>query len=240
MDPHRASAHSSILWNVIQICFCSHFFEHRENHTDFFFGPELERNRINWDRSPVRIFLSTVERRLTADRSNQISVRRVIATTSCITHGLKTVSPSKNPCDSDPFFGRKLTIEHQRCQIVRLQETHIIQIFLFALLRASSNLVAFMRTRIGYLFRAGAQTESHKEDICCLFFYLPPSVDLLLTVRARLSVRAIAYEKSSSLLSIGSLEQFWNAITLELRASLLAGGLHFRFFNVCLVLHGLY
>ena len=135
-----------------------------------FFGPELERNRINWDRSPVRIFLSTVERRLTADRSNQISVRRVIATTSCITHGLKTVSPSKNPCDSDPFFGRKLTIEHQRCQIVRLQETHIIQIFLFALLRASSNLVAFMRTRIGYLFRAGAQTESHKEDICCPFF----------------------------------------------------------------------
>ena len=37
MDPHRASAHSSILWNVIQICFCSHFFEHRENHTDYFF-----------------------------------------------------------------------------------------------------------------------------------------------------------------------------------------------------------
>ena len=43
------------------------------------------------------------------------------------------------------------------------------------------------------------------------------------------SVRAVAYEKTSSLLSIRSLKQFWNAITLELRASLLVRGLRFRF-----------
>ena len=43
------------------------------------------------------------------------------------------------------------------------------------------------------------------------FFYLPPSIGLLLTVRTRFfSVRTITYEKASSLLSIGSLEQFWN------------------------------
>ena len=36
-----------------------------------YFGPEPERNRINWDRSPVP-FLYTAEHRLTADRSNQI------------------------------------------------------------------------------------------------------------------------------------------------------------------------
>ena len=41
-------------------------------HRLFFFGPEPERNRINWDRSPVPSFLPTAERRLTADRSNQI------------------------------------------------------------------------------------------------------------------------------------------------------------------------
>ena len=45
------------------------------------------------------IFLSTTERRLTADRSNQISVR-VIATVG-ITRGRKTVSPSRNQCDPD-------------------------------------------------------------------------------------------------------------------------------------------
>ena len=42
------------------------------------------------------------------------------------------------------------------------------------------------------------------------------------------------------LLSVGPLEQFLNAITLELRASLLAGGLRFHFFLCCLVVHGLY
>ena len=41
-------------------------------HRLFFFGPEPERNRINWDRSPVPFFLSTAEHRLAADRSNQI------------------------------------------------------------------------------------------------------------------------------------------------------------------------
>ena len=43
------------------------------------------------------------------------------------------------------------------------------------------------------------------------------------------------------LLSIGSLEQFWNVITLELRASFSGrrSSLPF-FFNVCLVSHGLY
>ena len=41
-------------------------------HRLFFFGPELKRNRINWDRSPVPVFLSTAEHRLAADRSNQI------------------------------------------------------------------------------------------------------------------------------------------------------------------------
>ena len=40
-----------------------------------FFGPEPERNRINWDRSPVPFFLSTAEHRLVADRSNQIVLR---------------------------------------------------------------------------------------------------------------------------------------------------------------------
>ena len=37
MEPHRALAHSSILCNVIQIFSRSHFFEHRGNHTDYFF-----------------------------------------------------------------------------------------------------------------------------------------------------------------------------------------------------------
>ena len=42
-------------------------------------------------------------------------------------------------------------------------------------------------------------------------------------------------------LSIGSLEQFWNVITLELRASFSARKSSFSFFfNGCLVSHGLY
>ena len=169
---------------MIQIFFTVHIFSSIVGTTPIMvFGPELERNRINWDRSPVRFSLSTVERRLTADHSNQISVR-VIATMG-ITHGRKAVSPSRNPCDSDPFFGRKLTIEHQRCQIVRLQEIHMIHIFLFVLLRASSNLVAFMRTRIDYFFRAGARTESHKEDICRPLFLPTAERRLAADVRTR-------------------------------------------------------
>ena len=103
MEPHRASAHSSILWNVIQIFFfCSHFFEHRGNHTDYFFSGRSSNGTASMGTDLMFAFLSTVERRLTADRSNQISVR-VIATIG-ITHGRKTISPSRNPRDSDPFL----------------------------------------------------------------------------------------------------------------------------------------
>ena len=128
-----------------------------------------------------------------------ISVR-VIATIG-ITHGRKTVSPSRNPCDSDPF----LVATHNRCS--PSWDPHRLLFF--------------------------GQTASIGTYLLFLFFCLPPSVGLLLTVRTRFSVRSIAYEKASSLLSIASLEQFLNAITLELRASLLAGGLHFRLF-LCL------
>ena len=89
-------------------------------------------------------------------------------------------------------------------------------------------------------FRAGARTESHKRDICSPFCIYRRASACCRPFEPDLSVRAIAYEKASSLLSVGSLEQFWNAITLELRASWLAGGLHFLFFYGCLVLHGLY
>ena len=41
-------------------------------HRLLFFGPEPERNRINWDRYPVPFFSSTAAHRLAADRSNQI------------------------------------------------------------------------------------------------------------------------------------------------------------------------
>ena len=131
----------------------------------------------------------------------------------CITHGRKTISPSRNPCDFDPSWSQ-LTID------VRLHGTH---------------------TDL-FIFRAGARTEPHQLGQISWSFFLPTAERRLTADRSIqiCFVRAIAYEKASSLLSIGSLEQFWNAITLELRASLLAGGLHFRFFNVCLVLHGLY
>ena len=69
-----------------------------------------------------------------------------------ITHGRKTVSPLRNPCDSDPFWSQ-LTID------VRLHENQ----FLYA--------------------------RSHMKRHISLFFYLPPSVGLLLTIWARFSVR---------------------------------------------------
>ena len=90
-----------------------------------FFGPKL--GLINFARLHNAQFLSTYrsvrlhnlftcmenridyffERKL--DGNAPISVR-VIAT-SGITHGRKTVSPSRNPCDSDPF----LVATHNRC-----------------------------------------------------------------------------------------------------------------------------
>ena len=97
-------------------------------------------------------------------------------------------------------------------------------------------------TQTDYFFSSGPNgTASIWTDLLFLFFL--PTAERRLTADRSIqifSVRAIVYEKASSLLSIGSLEQFWNPITLELRASLLARGFHFRFFYVCLVLHGLY
>ena len=101
---------------------------------------------------------------------------------------------------------------------------------LFALLRASSNSFAFMLTHIDHFFSGRSSNGIAQGKHLSPSFYLPPSVGLLLNVRTRFFVRAIAYGKASSLPSIGSLEQFWNVITLELRASLLAGGRRFRFF----------
>ena len=64
-------------------------------------------------------------------------------------------------------------------------------------------------------------------DIFRSLFYPPPSVGLLLTVWTRFSVRVYDRAREAFLLpSIGLLEQFWNAITFELRASLLAGNPH--------------
>ena len=74
-------------------------FAFTETRIDYFFRPGARTEPHMGD--IFRIFLSTAERRLTADRSNQISVR-VIATVG-ITRGRKTVLPSRNPCDSDPF-----------------------------------------------------------------------------------------------------------------------------------------
>ena len=69
-----------------------------------------------------------------------------------ITHGRKTVSPLRNPCDSDTFWSQ-LTID------VHLHENQ----FLYARSRMKRHL--------------------------SLFFYLLPSVGLLLTIWARFSVR---------------------------------------------------
>ena len=72
-----------------------------------------------------------------------------------ITHGRKTVAPSRTPCDSDPFF------------------------------------VAIHKSMLAFM---GARTDTLQwGQISCSLLYL--------------------------LLSIGSLKQFWNVITLELRAS---------------------
>ena len=94
-----------------------------------------------------------------------------------ITHGRKNVSPSRTPCDSDPF-----------------------------LVAIHKSIIAFMEARTDTL---------QWGRISCSLLYL--------------------------LLSIGSLEQFWNVITLELRASFSARRSSLPFyFNGCLVSHGLY
>ena len=133
-----------------------------------------------------------------------ISVR-VIATI-VITHGRKTVSPSRNPCDSDPFWSHSQS------------STSVAKLF------------AFMRTT-SICFWAGARTESHMGDMSRLFIYHRASA-YGRPFEPDFSVRVIAYDKVSLSPSIGSLEQFWNTITLELRASLPAGSLRFHFFNI--------
>ena len=140
-------------------------------HRLFFFGPELGlyQHSLASQRSilehvsicspsqfvhlhgkPYQLFF---EREL--DGTATISVR-VIATIG-ITHGRNTVSPSRNSCDSDPFWSQ-LTID------VRLHGTHT-----------------------DYFFRAGARTEPHQlgQISCSFFLYLPPHIGLLLTVRTR-------------------------------------------------------
>ena len=83
----------------------------------------------------------------------------------------------------------------------RLQGTHVIPILFWS----QFTIDVLLRTHTDHFFRAEARTDPHQwGQISCSLFYL--------------------------LLSIGSLEQFWNVITLKLRASFRAGGLHFRFF----------
>ena len=148
-----------------------------------------------------------------------------------MTHGRKNVSPSRNPCESDPrklgLYQHSITAHRSvRLQFVhlhgtapisvrvittsvsltaerlfRLQGTHVIPILFWSQFTIDVRL----RTHTDHFFRAEARTDPHQwRQISCSLFYL--------------------------LLSVGSLEHFWNVITLELRASFLAGGLHFRFF----------
>ena len=73
-----------------------------------------------------------------------------------ITHGRKTVSPSRSPCDSDPF----LVAIHNRCS----PSWDPYRLFFFGL-KLEQN-----RTW---------------ERSLAFFLYLPPSIGLLLTVRSR-------------------------------------------------------
>ena len=101
-----------------------------------------------------------------------------------LTHGRKSVSPSRNPCDSDPFWSQ-LTID------VRLHENQ----FLYARSRMKRHL--------------------------SLFFYLPPSVGLLLTIWTRFSVRVYdrAWGASFALFylppSVGLLPTIWTRLSVH-------------------------
>ena len=66
MEPHRASAHSSILWNVIQIYFLFTFFRAsinsftfvrlHGNHTDYFFRAGARTEPHQWGHISFRFF----------------------------------------------------------------------------------------------------------------------------------------------------------------------------------------
>ena len=160
-----------------------------------------------------------------------------------ITHGRKTVSPLKNPCDSDSFWSQ-LTID------VRFHENQ----FLYARSRMKRHLSLF------FLFTAERRlTADHLDKIFCtrlrsrmgaIFRSLLSTAERLLTAdhldkifctRLRSSMGGIFRSLLYLLLSIGSLEQFWIVITLELRASFSDRRSSRPFFlNVFLVSHGLY
>ena len=106
-----------------------------------------------------------------------------------ITHSRKTVSPLRNPCGSDPFWSQ-LTID------VRLHENQ----FLYA-----STIAHGRHLSLSFIYRrALAYCQPFGHNFC---------------TRLRLSMGGIFRSLLYVLLSIGSLEQFWNVITLELRAS---------------------
>ena len=86
-------------WDYIKFARLHNSFAFTETRIDYFFRAGARTEPHIGD--IFRFFLSTADRRLTADRSNQISVR-VIATIG-ITRGRKTVSPSRNVI-SIPFW----------------------------------------------------------------------------------------------------------------------------------------
>ena len=112
-------------------------FAFTETRIDYFFRPGARTEPHMGD--IFRIFLSTAERRLTADRSNQISVR-VIATVG-ITRGRKTVLPSRNPCDSDPFSVARSQSSTSVAKLFAFREP-IRSRFVFVTRSPSSNSVA--------------------------------------------------------------------------------------------------
>ena len=138
-----------------------------------------------------------------------------------ITHGRKTVSPLRNPCDSDPFWPQ-LTVDvclHEN-QFLYARSRMKRHFSLFFLSTAERRLTADhldkifctrLRSRMGGIFRfllstAGRRlTADHLDKIFC--------------TRLRSSMGGILRSLLYLLLSIGSREKFWNVITLELRAS---------------------
>ena len=139
-----------------------------------------------------------------------------------ITHGRKTVSPSRNPCDSDSFWSQ-LTVD------VRLHENQFLyarsrmkrHLSLFILSTAERRLTAdhldnisctSLRSRMGGIFRSLLSTAERR--------LTADHLDKFFCTRLRSSMGGIfrsrfIYRRASAYSS-----NFWNVITLELRVDI--------------------
>ena len=139
-----------------------------------------------------------------------------------ITHGQKTVPPSRNPCDSEPFWSQ-LTID------VRLHENQFLyarsrmkrHLSLFFLSTAERRLTADhldkifctrLRSRMGGIFRSLLSTTERR--------LTADHLDKIFCTRLRSSMGGIfrslfIYRRASAYSS-----NFWNAIRLELRVEI--------------------